>query len=316
MTSPSERINIADLAVGNRIESTFAVATAEVKPAKNGKPFMRVELADRTGTVSGIMFDAANNADQFAGRICKVVGVVEEFNGTQLKIDTIESVPCDDVSPYLRTSHLTKADLSEALTNYMVRVGGEEGRIVEEVMSSRDVWDRFLTVPAAEKNHHAWEGGLAEHTLSMLQVADRLAEHYNVFYNAGISTSMLFAGIFLHDLGKIYDYQRDGFAWKRTLVGELRGHISTCQLMIHDAANQCEGDVSKRTVLLLEHLVLSHHGKNEWGSPIEPRTLEAHVLHQIDYLDSRMNMLLEARTGLDVGEMSEWIRPLRGRVMG
>jgi 3'-5' exoribonuclease len=164
------------------------------------------------------------------------------------------------------------------------------------------------------KNHHAWEHGLAEHVLSMLELAHNAALHYQGRYGSGaVDVDLLLAGVFLHDLGKVYDYERRGLAWELTTRGVAVGHIATCTELLALSYEACETPHAVRE--RLTHLVLSHHGIKSFGSPVEPVTVEARILHQVDMLDSRISPMMEVRDELDDGEMSEWVRAIRGRVL-
>jgi 3'-5' exoribonuclease len=146
-----------------------------------------------------------------------------------------------------------------------------------------DTGDAFRLAPAAKQNHHAYLGGLLEHTLSVVRVCDLLASHYG----AAIDRDLLIAGALLHDLGKVREIgARAGFPY--TDEGKLLGHILIGLQMVDDAAAAVASLHSSR-LLLLQHLIASHQGRYEWQSPREPRTIEALVLHYADDLDAKLN---------------------------
>jgi 3'-5' exoribonuclease len=161
--------------------------------------------------------------------------------------------------------------------------------VVQEILTANET--DFRRAAAAFGNHHARRGGLLEHTAQMLRCAVALAPLY-----PNVHASLLYAGVILHDIGKIREtnYPAQGFVAEHTIPGELLGHIADGVAQVVAAWSKVWGDsgIVMRDHLL--HLVLSHHGQNEWGSPVTPKTPEAILLHQIDMIDSRMEMYRQA----------------------
>lgn len=292
-----------------------AVAGAEIGTASNGSSFAKLELVDRTGTIGAKKWDTPELPFE-AGEVIGVKAKVDSWKGTpQLVIESMR-VLADDPSEFVRASHFSKAELDEYLDATLQLIGGEYGVVVRSMFEDEAVRAKFLRAPAARRNHHAYERGLAEHVVSMARLADKVVEHYATMYghlDVSIDRDLVTAGVLLHDLGKALEFERHGVAWETNLDAELIGHISQCATMIHDAcmATLASDDTRRR----LLHVVLAHHGRLEFGSPVTPRLIEAQIVHLIDMMDSRFAMFVEALSGVEPGEASEWVRPLGGRVV-
>ena len=167
--------------------------------------------------------------------------------------------------------------------------------------------DSFFSFPAAKKNHHAFSGGLAFHTVSMLRLAKAIAKEYDV-----LNESLLYAGVLLHDLGKVKELSGP-IATKYTLEGNMIGHIVIVDEEIVKACEILQIDYNSEEVILLRHMILSHHGLLEYGSPVRPHIMEAEVLHQIDQLDASIQMMKSSLSHTEFGEFSERIFGLDGR---
>lgn len=167
--------------------------------------------------------------------------------------------------------------------------------------------DSFFSFPAAKKNHHAFSGGLAFHTVSMLRLAKAIAKEYDV-----LNESLLYAGVLLHDLGKVKELSGP-IATKYTLEGNMIGHIVIVDEEIVKACEILQIDYNSEEVILLRHMILSHHGLLEYGSPVRPHIMEAEVLHQIDQLDASIQMMKSSLSHTESGEFSERIFGLDGR---
>lgn len=293
---------IKDLRPGGAVTTHGLVTDAKVSTAKNGKDFVRLTLVDGSSSVAVMRFDCSRAPE--SGTVLEVKGITEEFNGLQLKADSWKILDLDP-EDFVASSRFIREFLESKLQAELDNLGGEVGEITREVFAQ--VWEEFLTAPAAMRNHHAHARGLAEHTWSMMRIAHRVANHYNESYAGMIDRDLLIAGVFLHDLGKVLDYQRNGVVWETSLAGEIVGHMTHCVVMIHDAAMAVLASPEVEQKLI--HLVLSHHGQLDYGSPIKPKTMEALVLHHIDMLDAHAEMM---RVALESTEspITEYVRPL------
>jgi len=296
------RSNVDELTVGS-IDQTFLLTDAEIHETKNGDPYLRATLQDKTGTLGLVQWET----DQPPGDgLYRVRGMVEEYRG-QLQVKASDLSPAEgDVEGFVPSSHLGSAYLSEQLSEALDQLGGEIGQVVTCIFSDDRLRDRFLSAPAATRNHHAYRGGLAEHTLSMARLARRVSDHYQAFYpEDDIDEDLLVAGVLLHDLAKTTELEQDGLTWQYSIEGELVGHIAECVTLISEAATACLASEATRRRLI--HMVAAHHGQKDYGSPVEPKLLEAEILHHIDMIDSRASMFREADQG-------EWVKPLGRRV--
>lgn len=308
MSSTSDQSHIADLEVGT-INQTLLLTGAAIHETRSGDPYLRCTLQDKTGELPAVKWDTDDAPEP---GLYQVDGFAELYKGAmQVKINGID--PADgDLSEYIRSTEIDT--LEEGFDALLGDLGGEYGDVARCIFADDEIREAFFTAPAATKNHHAFRGGLAEHTLSMCEAAARVSTHYRDTYGDDVlDPNLLLAGTLLHDLGKIFELEQDGVEWKRQARGELVGHISECVAIIHDACLACLASQDTRDRLI--HMVLSHHGKREWGSPVEPRLVEAHILHCIDMMDSRVAMCREATEGLSEGELSGKVWALGGRVV-
>ena len=180
------------------------------------------------------------------------------------------------------------------------------GKLLNFFFGNREGWHRFCSAPAAKGIHHAYIGGLLEHALSMARIADMLAAHYE-----GVDRSLLLAGVLLHDIGKMEELHLTNGVIDYTDRGRLKGHLVIGSELVGRAAAEIKG-FPQETLDQLQHLILSHHGRLEFGSPIVPMTVEAFLLNYIDELDSKMNVLEQLRRKMKDKEFgwSEYQRSL------
>lgn len=313
----SSRSDVKDLCVG-AIDQTFLLSGATIAETKAGKPFLRVNLVDMTGEIPAVQWNCDTAP---APGVYRVRGFIEEYQGTlQCKIGSLEA-SSEDVGGFVRRSPFSDQQLREMLETTLNNLdaegtisGSPYSKIALLIFSDEDLVERFLKSPASSSNHHGYIGGLAEHTLSMCRIAWSIRDHYCDMYGASIDLCLLLAGTLLHDLGKVVELQQnDDFSHSYSVGGELVGHIAECVTIVHDACMATLASDEVRSRLL--HMILSHHGQLEYGSPVKPKLLEAQILHLVDMIDSRTAMFREATAGLSEGQVSEWVRPLGGRVV-
>jgi len=274
---------------GERLEGVFLVESANFKQSKNGKNFIQLTLRDHSAAVKALRWEA--NREEFRGiernPFLRVNGRVEEYQGNiQVIIDELEPVGADDarVDPadFLPRSRFDIDAMQKELEGIVASIP-DEGlrRIVLRVLDRPGLRAAFRNAPAGKTMHHAYIGGLLEHVLSLAQLVERVCDHYR-----WLDRGMLLAGVVLHDVAKTAELSFEtGFGY--TDEGQLLGHIVLVSGWIREAAREL-GDVDPETVLQLEHLVISHHGKLEFGSPKKPMTAEALAFHFIDNLDAKL----------------------------
>ncbi len=279
---PTTPVSLPDLAIGARVEDTFLVWDVEQRTQSDGSPFIILTLGNSSGRLKTAPFWSTDlhKVDGFEkGTVASVIGDVGEYRGDrQLKVSSIRPVPREmadwarllptvgDVTPWWKKLDEWRAELP----------AGPWPRAVALFYDDPDFRSRYERCPASLNNHHAALGGLLKHTVEVGVVARQIAK------TCGARWDVVLAGVLLHDVGKLEAYRWDGL-FEMTEEGSLLGHVVLGSLMLDRRLDEEEQPVlADRERLLLQHLVLSHHGELEFGSPVRPMTLEAEVLHQAD----------------------------------
>ncbi|MCH6265277.1 MULTISPECIES: 3'-5' exoribonuclease YhaM [Neobacillus] len=296
--------------VGEQIELYLLIKTSTKGIASNGKPFLTLILQDQSGDIEAKLWDANEEDEKMyaAQTIVKIHGDVQNYRGkSQLKIRQIRRTgPADAVKleDFLETAPLSQDEMVSKLTQYIFDMKNPNiQRITRHLIKKHQ--KAFLEYPAATKNHHEFVSGLAYHVVSMLDLAKAISGLY-----PSLDRDLLYAGIILHDMGKVMELSGP-ISTVYTLEGNLLGHIT---IMINEIGKAAEElGINGEEVLILQHLVLSHHGKAEWGSPKPPLVKEAEILHYIDNLDAKMNMLDRALERVKPGEFTERVFALDNR---
>lgn len=301
---------IAQYEVGEQVDLYFLIKSSTRGIASNGKPFLTVILQDKTGDIEAKLWDASPDDEEnyAAQKIVRAAGEVMNYRGrNQLKIRNIRPAqPQDGVrtSDFLEVAPLSQEEMVEHITKSIFEMKNSNvQRITRHLFKKYQT--EFLEYPAATKNHHEFVSGLAYHVVSML----KLAESFSTLYPS-LNRDLLYAGVILHDLGKVFELSGP-VSTIYAVEGNLLGHISIMVNEIGKAAEELA--IEGEEVMLLQHLVLSHHGKEEWGSPKKPLIKEAEMLHLIDNVDAKMNMLDRALTKVKPGEFTERIFALDNR---
>ncbi len=287
---------VEQLRDGDNLDDVYLVTDKQLRANRNGNPYLQVELRDRTGGITGRMWNAGEQtAREFsAGDFLYTTGKVQLFQGTlQVILNTLERVEAQKVelADFLPQTEQSIPKLMERLKAYMLRLGNPHLRALAECFLMDDEFMRgYTTCPAGVKMHHAYIGGLLEHVVTMMDAADKLLPLY-----PGVDRDLLLMGIFLHDAGKVREltYAR---AFGYSDEGQLVGHLAIGMTMLEQAAAKVPdltGEPVPREVMLrLQHMILSHHGTLEFGSAKVPMTPEAMLLHLIDAMDTRMHQVL------------------------
>jgi len=278
---------------GESIDEVYLVTDKQLRANRQGGLYLQVELRDRTGGVSARMWNA--NEGHFRsfeeGDFLKIKGKVQLYQGSlQILFSQFERVGQELVAleEFLPRTDKDVGKLLEKLRAILTRVDNQHLRgLVEAFLMDGDFVREFCLAPAGVRNHHAYLGGLLEHVGRMLEAADRLAPLY-----PELNRDLLLLGVFLHDIGKVRElsYQR---VFGYTDEGQLIGHLVIGVEMLTHKARQAEeltGEPFPAELLLqLKHLILSHHGTHEFGSPRLPMTTEAIALHHLDNLDAKVH---------------------------
>ena len=283
----------AELDDGTLIVACYSVVRATLATTKQDKPYLRLELSDLHGTIEARVWDSA---ERFAERVeaggyVGVRGRVEYFQGqAQINIDHLEPVRVDaeDLGLFMPRSPRGPEEMNAELMDLMASVKTASLRqLLRTLLGPRtEIGEWFRQAPAASRHHHAYVGGLLEHTLSVTRLCDAMAEHYGAI----IDRDLLITGALLHDIGKTREIAtRAGFPY--TSQGKLLGHILLGLEMVHEAGRRAE--VPEDRLRLVEHLIAAHQGRYEWQSPREPQTLEALLLHYADDTDAKMQQAID-----------------------
>lgn len=303
---------VEDLADGEQVYEFFLVKSARLAETRAGKPYLLLTFSDRSGEISGPAWDNAESLEPICavGAIVKVRGQVQTYNNRlQLQVKEVEPVDeseCDSelfVAASLRGQENMWDELDRLIgsvrTPYLKK-------LLKRIFDNDVFGGSFRTAPAAKGIHHAYLGGLLEHSLSMAQVASLLAGHY-----PGVDRDLLVAGALLHDIGKTEELLNATGVIEYTDIGRLKGHLVIGCEMIGRIARTIN-DFPDALLIHLQHLVLSHHGRLEFGSPVVPMTAEALLLSFIDDMDAKMNLLeqLSRKVKNDEPQWSEYQRSL------
>lgn len=283
------------------ITSSFVVAAKQVKPKKTGEPYLALTLADRSGQIEAKMWDnVAEAIDAFEqDDYIKVKGLINRYkNHFQLTIHKLRKLAESEVdfADYLPKTNQDVEQLWQVIADFVSGFKNENLRsLVQAFMADPEIAAGYKNAPAAKTLHHAYIGGLLEHVVSLFRSCDLVSRNY-----PQIDRDLLLTGAFLHDIGKIYElsYNR---SFSYTTRGQLLGHMIIELEMLQEKIAQLPA-FPVELKILLEHLIISHHGQYEFGSPKLPMFPEALMLHYLDDLDSKMESMrahFEREAGLE-----------------
>jgi 3'-5' exoribonuclease len=284
------KIFIAELKPNQEVTSAFVAADKQLRVTRNGAAFVTLRLVDRTGEVVGRIWE---NADEWGklipvGGVVAVTGRCETYKGElQLNIRQIQPLERHEVDPadFLPVCGLDLGVLTQQLKRMVGSLKHPSlQRLMQAILDDRPLMDRFKRAPAAKSMHHAYLGGLLEHTVSVTTLASIMAKHY-----VELNRDLLVAGAILHDIGKTGEFIYD-LAIDYSDSGRLLGHMILGLQIVEDKIRSI-GDFPPEQAVVLKHLILSHHGEHEFGAVKLPMTREAFVLHLVDDMDAKMNAL-------------------------
>lgn len=301
---------LADVKRDDRFEGFVIVRSAEQRASSNGKFYLDMTLADRSGSINAKMWDGTVQPP-VAGSIAKVRATGNEFNGRmQLRVERIRAAEKRDevdMSALVPCAPYDPRQMLDTVVRAADHIADPDLRLITCALLDR-AGDRLLTFPAAKQMHHAERSGLLHHMTTMLRAAEALMGVY-----PQLNASLLVAGVIVHDLAKMDEMDADalGLVSDYSIDGKLLGHIVRGVVNIQTAAEKTGASTAK--ALLLQHMVLSHHGIPEYGSPMAPKFPEAEVLHMIDTLDARLYEMDEALSRAMPGGFSEKVWGLDNR---
>lgn len=306
--------NVRDFKANDFVVGFFYIRTSEMKQTTTNSRYMNFTLSDKTGDINAKLWDGdEDNAKRYpAGIIVKAQGRIVDWQGQmQFKIERIRKTISDD-NVSIEDFVPSAPDSAESMLSYIEDVASTIKDIEYKtiVLTLIDAYrEKLMYFPAAKSNHHAVRGGLLYHVSTMLKAAEALTGVYSGF----LDRDLLYAGVILHDIGKIEEMKTgdSGLVEEYSVGGTLLGHISQGMLIIGkygDALN-----IDKEKIMLLQHMILSHHYLPEYGSPKYPHFPEAELLHYLDVLDARMYDMKKVSEGLEPGTFSERLRSLDNR---
>jgi len=279
---------VTSLKEGDWVEETYLVTAKQVSTAKNGVTYLSLKLADKTGEIDGKLWD---NADAVAGKFeredfVRVKGIAANYQGAmQIKLKTLEKVDDSrvDLVNFLQTTPRNIEEMVKDLRDAVAGVGnGYLKQLLQSFLDDRAFLDAFKRTPAAKTLHNNYIGGLLEHVVELVALTRDVARHF-----PSADKDLLTAGAFLHDIGKVHELSvRKSIEY--TTAGKLLGHISLGYEMVTDRMRSIPG-FPEELSMLVKHMMLSHHGEYEFGSPKRPKIQEAIIINYLDDLSAKIN---------------------------
>lgn len=307
---------IADMCPGMDVEGFYILRAAALKTTNSGKPFLSGTICDRTGSVEIKVWDYSGpigaRADD-AGRVVKIRGSVSEYRGAlQVSVHRIRMAEAADTYDKSLLVPTAPIDADAALADVqrlVASIADADYRSVAETMLARHL-DAFRRIPAGKTVHHSFLSGLLMHTCNMLRAADFLAG----LYPEVIDRSLLLTGALLHDFAKEREFTFSdlGIVTEYSTAGQLLGHLVMGAQEVADVARELA--IAEEKSLLLQHLLLSHHGEPDFGAAVRPMCAEAELLSYIDLIDSRMEIYAETLPGVPAGGFSGRIFALEKKI--
>ena len=303
---------IKDIRAGDLVDDIFVLSEKTMAQKRDGNNFLNITVSDKTGNIKGVIWDRVDDisAGIASGDFVQVQGTVSEYKGIlQLVVKKMASIPADSVNPsdFLPA---TRRDIDKMFLRLLKITASMKAehlkKLFEAFFNDTDFVRKFKNAPAAKKMHHAYIGGLLEHTLSMALLADRIVEHYS-----GVDRDLLLAGAILHDIGKIREFNYK-YSIDYSDEGRLLSHIVIGIMMLDEKLEEIE-EFPQDQAVLLRHMIVSHHGTREFGSPEPPKTIEAVLLNYIDEIDSKVNGIRDFMTTEDPNESWTSYHRLLGR---
>lgn len=296
--------------IGETFEGFALIKEVKKGTTSGGKPFLTLVLGDQTGEIEAKLWDSTKEHEQqlTTEEIVLVNGEIGQFRGkAQMRINAVRLAGPDDgvhIADFIEKAPVSIDELKEKVTEAIFEMTNPNLQRVVRAFVKKYEENLFL-YPAASRNHHEYTSGLAHHIVGMLGLAKSVHE-----LHPEIDRDLLYAGVILHDIGKLRELS-GVVSTSYTAEGKLLGHIS---IMVEEIAQMArELQIEGEEVMVLQHMVLSHHGKAEWGSPKPPMVREAEILHLIDLMDARLNMLDRILINTAPGEFTERVFSLDQR---
>ncbi len=283
------RLWVSDIAAEQAVRGSYLVREKRLATTRSGEPFLSLVLGDRTGEIEGRVWEAARELSEVfrEGDLVEIQGKATSFRG-KLQVSVASLKPLAgkvDRTPFLESAPRETTEMLRELREVLKQLQQPDlKRLIERFLTDRSFLAAFREAPAAKNFHHCYLGGLLEHTLSVCRLALQVAAHYPL-----LDRDLLLAGAFLHDIGKTRELTLNPQI-DYTDEGRLVGHVVLGAVLLEEKLAALPG-FSEELALRLKHLVLSHHGQYDFGSPKRPKFLEAFALHLVDDLDAKINGL-------------------------
>lgn len=307
-----ENAVIGNFREGFTIQGYYIIKEAELKKSKNNSKYLDMILADKTGEVNSKIWDYKSEESEFSkNSLVKVRGeVINYSNNLQLNITKIRIANEEDnvkIEDFVPAAPIPAEDMFNTIESYISRIENKDiNNIVSYIID--EYRDKLMFYPAAMKNHHSLKGGLLYHVSTMLILGEKISQVYPF-----LNTDLLYAGIILHDISKIDEMDSSdlGIVEDYTIEGKMLGHIIQGIKNLEIVGEKLKSD--KEIVLLLQHMILTHHYEPEYGSPKKPMLKEAEILHYIDKIDATMFDIGKALSDTPKGEFTDGIWTLDKR---
>lgn len=286
---------------GERIIGQLLVVGVNKGVTEKGMNYLNVTFQDKSGTIEAKKWEASDEdiLVLVPGTVVNVDGRINLYKGVnQMKIQEvrkIDDISEIDLSNFQRVSPLPLKEMKERLDKYLNSFKDKDVEKITKAVISH-FYDKYVTYPAAVKIHHEFGSGIIHHSLAMADLAEDVAKRY-----PQVDRDLLVAGALMHDIGKTIEYENPLMP-AQTVEGKLCGHIAIMYAEFKKIVDNL--DIKSEVPVLLEHMILAHHGKLEWGSPVQPATREAWLLSQIDLIDSHMMVLDKALEPIKEGEFT------------
>ncbi|MBC7853367.1 MAG: HD domain-containing protein [Pirellulaceae bacterium] len=306
---PSLRRFVKELDEREHVDQIFLVADKQLRANRNGNLYMQLRLTDKTGSLTGMLWNATDGVFNSVetGNYARVSGTTQIHNG-QMQMIVTRVEPADtrevDEQDFITVSTADIDKLGKRLVELLRGVSNVHLRnLAECFLADEEFMGKFMSAPAGVKNHHAYRGGLLAHVVSLMEACRAVAPLY-----PELDGDLLCLGAFLHDAGKIDEltYERElGYSDEGQLIGHVVMVLSTVEDKIAESENLAQEKFPRELMLRLKHLIVSHHGEYQFGSPKLPMTLEAITLHLLDNLDAKLYSVMQLLRE-DAGSESAW----------
>lgn len=292
-------VKINELKEHMKLMQPFLVKDVKNGTTSKGAPYLSLVLQDSSGSIDAKFWDV-KEADQALVQIGKILMFQFEVllykDKLQLRVNHVQPVEQSEINleDFVISSDYSENERRSLADDLIQSIQNETYQKLVQGMLAY-VGDKYYTFPAASKIHHGWKGGLSDHSLSMATLASDLCKHYQQ-----LNRDLLVSAALIHDVGKTAELSGP-ITTEYTLAGKLEGHISIANAWLSEVAEKL-GLENEEETLLMHHMILSHHGKLEFGSPVAPMLIEAEALYLIDNMDARLTSLKQALDGIKPGQ--------------